>query len=134
MLKVVILQMQVEETRPRDPKEDMRKLLGVLIAMQEEIQRRGQVDDFTINRLYNEMGVSGGVTATNNLITQLCQMLASDSGAYGAGGANGSGSAGVGAGSGGTGTSSSGLDLQRFGMCSRFLEFVIKEVFGSEDY
>ncbi|VDK56629.1 unnamed protein product [Gongylonema pulchrum] len=71
--------MQHVESRPRDPKEDMRKLLGVLVAMQEEIQRSGRVDNSTVNRLYTEMGVSGGIAEADNLVTQLCRMLANES-------------------------------------------------------
>lgn len=59
----------------------MRKMLGVLIALQEEIRQSGRIDDDSINQVYTEMGISGGVAASNELIANLCRMLANDSNA-----------------------------------------------------
>uniref|UniRef100_A0A183EZX7 GAT domain-containing protein n=1 Tax=Gongylonema pulchrum TaxID=637853 RepID=A0A183EZX7_9BILA len=88
------MKMQHVESRPRDPKEDMRKLLGVLVAMQEEIQRSGRVDNSTVNRLYTEMGVSGGIAEADNLVTQLCRMLANESSSSSSSGIRGGGGGG----------------------------------------
>uniref|UniRef100_A0A914RA20 Uncharacterized protein n=1 Tax=Parascaris equorum TaxID=6256 RepID=A0A914RA20_PAREQ len=77
--RILAKRAKVDQERPRDPKEDMRKLLGLLVTMQQEVQQRGQLDDATISRLYEEVGVSGGdMTSSGALLQQLCQMLVGD--------------------------------------------------------
>uniref|UniRef100_A0A915ADN1 C2H2-type domain-containing protein n=3 Tax=Parascaris univalens TaxID=6257 RepID=A0A915ADN1_PARUN len=85
--RILAKRAKVDQERPRDPKEDMRKLLGLLVTMQQEVQQRGQLDDATISRLYEEVGVSGGdMTSSGALLQQLCQMLVGDGASSSGGG------------------------------------------------
>ncbi|VDO23079.1 unnamed protein product [Haemonchus placei] len=62
-----------------DEKAQMRKLLGVLITMQQEAERNGRVDESLVDRLYREVGLKKSVESTSDqLLAQLCSQISQE--------------------------------------------------------
>lgn len=65
-----------------DEKAQMRKLLGVLITMQQEAERSGSLDESLIDKLYREVGLKKSVeSSSDHLLAQLCSQISQGSGA-----------------------------------------------------
>ncbi|EYB87281.1 hypothetical protein Y032_0266g731 [Ancylostoma ceylanicum] len=63
-----------------DEKVQMRKLLGVLITMQQEAERNGNLDESIIDKLYREVGLKKSVEASSDqLLAQICSQISQDS-------------------------------------------------------
>ncbi|RCN36057.1 hypothetical protein ANCCAN_18066 [Ancylostoma caninum] len=62
-----------------DEKVQMRKLLGVLITMQQEAERNGNLDESIIDKLYREVGLKKSVEASSDqLLAQICSQITQD--------------------------------------------------------
>uniref|UniRef100_A0A1I7XCN3 C2H2-type domain-containing protein n=1 Tax=Heterorhabditis bacteriophora TaxID=37862 RepID=A0A1I7XCN3_HETBA len=71
------IQQSSQQQHFADEKVEMRKLLGVLITMQQEAERTGGLDAAIVDRLYREVGLQKkeGV-ANDQLLAQLCAQIA----------------------------------------------------------
>ncbi|VDL74250.1 unnamed protein product [Nippostrongylus brasiliensis] len=59
-----------------DEKAQMRKLLGVLVTLQQEAERTGRVDESIIDKLYREVGLKKSVeSSSDQLLAQICSQL-----------------------------------------------------------
>ncbi|KAJ1370448.1 hypothetical protein KIN20_032173 [Parelaphostrongylus tenuis] len=58
-----------------DEKAQMRKLLGVLITMQQEAERYGSINKSMVDKLYQEVGLKKSVDSTEQLLAQLCSQI-----------------------------------------------------------
>uniref|UniRef100_A0A7I4YGU3 C2H2-type domain-containing protein n=1 Tax=Haemonchus contortus TaxID=6289 RepID=A0A7I4YGU3_HAECO len=69
----------VQHVEEVDEKAQMRKLLGVLITMQQEAERNGRVDESLVDRLYREVGLKKSVESTSDqLLAQLCSQISQE--------------------------------------------------------
>lgn len=58
-----------------DEKAQMRKLLGVLITMQQDAERCGSLDKSMVDKLYKEVGLKKSVDSSDQLLAQLCSQI-----------------------------------------------------------
>ncbi|VDM51849.1 unnamed protein product [Angiostrongylus costaricensis] len=58
-----------------DEKAQMRKLLGVLITMQQEAERCGSLDKSMVDKLYKEVGLKKSIDSSDQLLAQLCSQI-----------------------------------------------------------
>ncbi|VDM65631.1 unnamed protein product [Strongylus vulgaris] len=59
-----------------DEKAQMRKMLGVLITMQQEAERNGSLDESVIDKLYREVGLKKSLqTTSDQLLAQICSEI-----------------------------------------------------------
>ncbi|KAK5979823.1 hypothetical protein GCK32_000720 [Trichostrongylus colubriformis] len=62
-----------------DEKAQMRKLLGVLITMQQEAERSGRLDESIIDKLYREVGLKKSIeSSSDQLLAQLCSQISQE--------------------------------------------------------